>query len=128
MISPTKKLFEGEIKKATLPSSTGIIQILPHHTPYFSLLTEGIITLTKENGKEEDFAIDKGYVETNGKELTILVSKARGETDLDEQKILEAIESAKKEIADVKDKDTSEAEQLLRRSMIDMKLLKKRKR
>ena len=93
-----------------------------------SLLKEGIITI-KKDGNEDYLAIGGGYVETNGKQLHILVSRAYGQNEIDEQLTKRAIESAEKILKDVKEKpERARASSLLRRSLIDMKLLRKRRR
>ena len=112
----------------TLPSKSGEITILARHVPLFSLLVDGIIKI-KNDGEERYFAIGGGYVETDGKSLTVLVSRAHGQDELDEKAIIEAKNKAEKDVLELKDTiERTEAMEILRRSTIDLKLLTKVKR
>ena len=91
IVTPKKKVWEGEILGVTVPSKTGEITILPRHSHLFSLLEEGIVKIILEE-KEDYYAVGGGYVETDGKEVSILVSKAYGEVEMDEQRIKESEE------------------------------------
>jgi F-type H+-transporting ATPase subunit epsilon len=127
IITPKKIVVEQEVDAVTVPSSQGDITVLPKHIHLLTLLKEGIIMMKK--GDKEDFlAIGGGYLETNGKEANILVSRAYKQEELDEELTEKAIENAKKMLSEVKDSNQRlEAASMLRRSVIDMKLIKRRK-
>ena len=127
IITPQKIVMEEDVKSVTVPSFEGEITILPHHTNLFSLLIEGIVTIRKKN--EEDYlSIGGGYVETNGRDLRILVSRAYGQDEIDNKLTEQAIENAKKILSESKDNNERiNASSVLRRSLIDSKLIKKRK-
>ncbi len=128
VITPKKIVLEEEVSSVTIPSVNGELTILPRHTNFFALLSEGIITI-KKSGKEDYMAIGGGYVETNGKELHILVSRAYGQDAIDENLTNKAIENAENMLKNAREtKDRHHAASLLRRSLIDMKLLRKRRR
>ncbi|WP_342265091.1 F0F1 ATP synthase subunit epsilon [Cardinium endosymbiont of Philonthus spinipes] len=46
IISPTGKLFNGEVHSVMLPGTLGPFQVLPNHAPVVSSLTAGKITYT----------------------------------------------------------------------------------
>lgn len=118
--------MEEDIKSITLPSVDGEITILPKHVRLFSLLKEGIVRF---NSNEEKYlAIGGGYVETDGKDVHVLVSRAYGQDEIDQKETERAIDEAKKIISETKDTaKRKEAEAILRRSVIDMKLIRRRK-
>ena len=128
IITPNKIALEEEVISVSAPSEDGEITILPGHMSLFTLLTEGIVKIKKE--KSEDFlAIGGGYLQTNGDEVNVLVSKAYGQTEIDQKQTENAILEAKKLISQTKDiSQRTEAASLLRRSIVNLKLLKKRKR
>ncbi len=127
IITPKKVVLEEEIISATLPTEEGEITILEKHMPLFSLIKEGIVKIKKTDG-EDYFAIGGGYLETDGKELIILVSRAYGQDEIDEKMILEAQEQAKKILANPSsEKERQEAIALMKRAIIDSKLIKKKK-
>ena len=130
IITPQKIALEEDISSVTVPSAEGEITILPHHANLFALLMEGIIKIKPSfaEGKEEYLAIGGGYLETDGEEINILVSRAYGQGEIDEVQTQRAIEDAQKIIFEAKDEaQRKEAISQLRRSVIDMKLLKRRK-
>ena len=127
IITPKKIVMEEKVDAVSLPTFRGEITVLPHHTQLFSLLVEGVIKIKKDN-KEDYLAIGGGYLETDGEELHILVSRAYNQGEIDQKLIEKSIESAKKILAQSKDlKERSEAMAVMRRAVIDTKLLKKRK-
>lgn len=127
IITPKNVVLEKQVTSLTVPTYQGEITVLPHHTNLFSLLVEGIIKI-KTNDTEDYLAIGGGYLETDGEILTILVSKAYGQVEIDQKLTETAIEEAKKILSRSKDqKERFEASSLLRRSLIDIKLLKKRR-
>jgi len=128
VITPVKVVIEEEVLSVTAPSETGEITILPHHMDLFTLLVEGIVKIKKSVG-EDYLSIGGGYLQTNGEEINLLVSRAYGQHEIDEQMTNKAIEEAKKIINQTKDiNQRAEANVILRRSIINLKLLKKRKR
>ncbi len=134
IITPKKIALEEDVDLVTVPSYEGEITILPHHTNLFSLLVEGLVKIKKistsksNTPEEEHLAIGGGYLETDGREVNILVSRAYGQDEIDEELTQKAIEEAKKIIQQTKDrKQRQEAISLLRRSVVDMKLVKRRK-
>ncbi len=127
IITPKKIVFEKEVNSVTVPAADGEITILPRHSNLFSLLKEGIIKV--KSGSDEDyFSIGAGYVETDGKEVIILVSRAYGQDEIDEKLINEAMNEAQKLLSQASDEKSRQAAiSMMRRAIIDSKLLKKRK-
>lgn len=128
IITPQKIVIEQDIESVTVSTFTGEITVLEHHTNLFSLLVEGVVKI-KKNGQEDFLAIGGGYLETDGHEVNILVSKAYGQDKIDHELITKSIENAKKILAQSKDRsERIEAASALRRSLIDMKLMKRKRR
>lgn len=127
IITPKKIVLDEEVLLVTIPTFTGEITILPHHTNLFSLLVEGVIKIKRKEG-EDYLAIGGGYLETDGRDLHILVAKAYGQDEINRELIEKGMEEAKKILTQSKDrKERAEAVSFLRRSIIDLKLLKKKK-
>ncbi len=127
IITPKKVVLDEEVESVSIPTFRGEITVLPHHTHLFALLVEGVIKIKKQ-ATEDYLAIGGGYMETNGRELHVLVSRAYGQNEIDQELIQKSIESAKKILSQSKDRNERiQATAMLRRSLIDMKLIKKRK-
>lgn len=127
VITPRKVVIDKQINSVTVPTSDGEITILPHHVHLFSLLVEGIVKI--KNGDNEDaLAIGGGYLETNGETVTVLVSRAYGQGEIDRDLTDKAVEEAKHILSKSTDeKERAEAMTIIRRSVIDSKLMKRRK-
>jgi len=127
IITPQKIVLEEEVLSISLPTPNGEITILPHHINLFSLLTEGIIKFKKQN-TEDYLAIGGGYLETDGNTVNILVSRAYGQDEIDEKLTVEAINKARNILKESKNEaERQQAVAIIRRSLIDSRLIKKRK-
>lgn len=73
IITPDKKLFEGEIDHVQLPGSKGLFSILKNHAPIISTLEKGIIRVQDASGKEYHFSIGGGVVENQANKVVVLV-------------------------------------------------------
>jgi F-type H+-transporting ATPase subunit epsilon len=126
--TPKKLAVEKEIESITVPTAAGEITILPKHSNLLSLLTTGVLTI--RTAKDEEYmGIGGGYLETDGKTVHILVSRAYAQNEIDEEATKRALENAKKVLSEAKDKsELAEAGALLRRSTVDLKLLTKVRR
>ncbi|GAA4093563.1 ATP synthase F1 subunit epsilon [Mucilaginibacter panaciglaebae] len=72
ILTPDKKVFEGEATSVTLPGTLGSFEILSHHAPIISTLQDGKLTV-RGSGKEEAFYIKGGVVEALDNVVTVLV-------------------------------------------------------
>src|SRR3990167_2151929 len=125
VITPRKIVIDKQVNSVSVPTADGEITILPHHVHLFSLLIEGIVKI-KDAGNEDDLAIGGGYLETNGETVTILVSRAYGQGEIDRDLTDKAVEEAKNILSKSTDeKERAEAMSVLRRSVLDSKLIKK---
>lgn len=123
--TPRKLVKDITVDSITVPSAAGELTILPKHEHLLSLLQEGIITIRTKN-EEEYMAIGGGYMETDGKTVNILVSRAYNQDEIDEEMTKQAVEKAKQMLSEKSGTtDRLEATSLLRRSMVDIKLLRK---
>jgi len=128
VITPKKLALETDVESITVPSVAGELTILPKHADILSLLKEGVITIRTK--KEEQYlSIGGGYLQADGKTAVVLVSRAFGQDEINEDMTQKAIESANRVLSETQDKkERSEAMGLLRRSMVDLRLLSKIKK
>ena len=76
IITPDKKVFEGEVKLVQLPGSKGGFEILKNHAPIISTLEKGILRIKDANDKEHEFEVDGGVVENKSNKIIVLVESA----------------------------------------------------
>ena len=72
IISPDKKLFEGEIKSVSLPGSDGSLGILNNHAPMISALKAGKVKITENSGSIQSLTIKGGVVEVLKNKVIVL--------------------------------------------------------
>jgi F-type H+-transporting ATPase subunit epsilon len=63
ILTPEKKVFEGEVSIATFPGADGSFQVLDNHAPLVSLLTQGTVEYKMKTGVSERVLITGGVVE-----------------------------------------------------------------
>lgn len=72
IITPDKKVFEGEVTIVTFPGSDGSFQVLNNHAPLVSLLKDGVVEYkTSEKGATQ-VAITGGVVEVLKNKVIVL--------------------------------------------------------
>jgi F-type H+-transporting ATPase subunit epsilon len=71
IVTPDKKVFQGEVSEVTFPGSDGEFQILSNHAPLISALGKGKVTI-KASGKTEELIIDGGVVEVLNNNIVVL--------------------------------------------------------
>lgn len=76
IITPDKKVFEGEVKLIQLPGGKGAFEILNNHAPIISTLEKGKIKIQDMNGKELFFDVEGGVVENKSNKIIVLVESA----------------------------------------------------
>jgi F-type H+-transporting ATPase subunit epsilon len=127
IITPQRQAFAEQVDMVVVPTTNGVVGVLAHHEPLFSSLTEGEIKISS-SGKEFFLAIGGGFMEIAHDKVSILVSRAVHADELNEAEIKKAHEAAKQAIANrVKGAELIQAQTLLRRSMIDLKVYRHRK-
>lgn len=72
IVSPEKKLFQGEVNQVTLPGVMGSFTILPQHAPIVSSLTRGKILYVTADGTSQNLEVMGGFVEMNDNNVSVL--------------------------------------------------------
>jgi F-type H+-transporting ATPase subunit epsilon len=71
ILTPDKKVFEGEVTAVTVPGTLGSFQILKDHAPIISTLEDGPVII-KSKTSEETFMIKGGVVEVLKNKIIVL--------------------------------------------------------
>ena len=128
IITPDRIAYSEEVDMVIVPGVMGTLGILPKHIPLFAQLTEGELKIKR--GSEDFFlSIGGGFVEVTKTKVSILVTRAVNSQELNESEIIkaktEAIEALKRK---PEGQDLSLARAMLRQSLVDMKVLRRRRR
>lgn len=71
ILTPDKKVFEGEVTAVTVPGVLGSFQILKDHAPIISTLEDGEVII-KNNAETTTFVIKGGVVEVISNKIIVL--------------------------------------------------------
>jgi F-type H+-transporting ATPase subunit epsilon len=71
ILTPDKKVFEGEVTAVTVPGTMGSFQILRDHAPIISALEDGPVII-KNKTDEQTFHIKGGVVEVLKNKIVVL--------------------------------------------------------
>lgn len=74
VLTPEKKIFQGDIKAVKVPGTNGQFEILNGHAAIVSSLTKGPIRITRKDGSKETYSISGGFVEVLKNEVSLLVT------------------------------------------------------
>jgi len=72
IITPDKKVFDGEVKLVQVPGSKGSFQILRNHAPIISTLDPGDVKIIDEADKTIFISISGGVIEVKNNKIIIL--------------------------------------------------------
>ena len=72
IITPDKKLFEGEAKALTVPGSEGSLGILNNHAAMVASLKKGKVKITTDKEGVKSFDINGGVVEVLKNKVVVL--------------------------------------------------------
>lgn len=76
ILTPEKKLFDGEVYGVQLPGISGLFEVLDKHAPLVSALGKGNLKVLKTKSQSENFQIQGGFVEVMNNKTTILLEGA----------------------------------------------------
>ncbi len=72
IITPDKKLYDGNVKSAVFPGTEGSFGVLNDHSPFISTLKAGTIHLTEDNNEKKEFVIKGGVAEIKHNTVIVL--------------------------------------------------------
>lgn len=71
IVTPDKKVFQGEASAVTFPGTDGEFQVLSNHASLVSALKRGKVKIAA-SGKNEELIIDGGVVEVLNDKIIVL--------------------------------------------------------
>jgi len=72
ILTPEKKIFEGEVDIATFPGADGSFQVMDNHAPLISLLAEGVVEYKSKAAGQDSIRITGGVVEVLKNKVILL--------------------------------------------------------
>jgi F-type H+-transporting ATPase subunit epsilon len=72
IITPDKRIFEGEIKSVRVPGKKGSFQVLKDHAPIISTLDIGPVRIVDQQDNEITYEISGGVIEVKANKIILL--------------------------------------------------------
>ena len=72
ILTPDKRIFKGEVHKATVPGAKAPFVILHNHAPIISVLQKGVLVWSDADG-DHSVEISGGFIEANENVVTACV-------------------------------------------------------
>ncbi len=77
IITPDKKVYEGEIKSVRVPGKKGSFQVLKDHAPIISTLDNGPVIMVDEEGNQQIFEVTGGVIEVKANTIILLADSVK---------------------------------------------------
>lgn len=77
IITPDRKIYQGEIKSVRVPGKGGSFQVLKDHAPIISTLENGPVIIVDMASSEKVFEISGGVIEVNANNIILLAESAK---------------------------------------------------
>lgn len=72
IITPDRKVYEGDIKSIRVPGKKGSFQVLKDHAPIISTLEKGPIIIVDQENNELKYEIAEGVIEVKQNKIILL--------------------------------------------------------
>jgi F-type H+-transporting ATPase subunit epsilon len=126
VVTAERTVLDEDVDMVIAPGIEGQLGILPHHAPLMTALTFGELVIHRAGREEEFIAIGGGFMEVGPDHVTILADSAERAEEIDEDARRRAEATmAQKQREDV---DLARAEASLRRSIVRLKVAKRKRR
>jgi len=106
VLAPDQSVFDGTAEEVILPSTTGLLGILPGHISMVTALDIGVLRVLN-NGNWDSIALMGGFAEVESNEVTVLVNSAELGSKIDATSAEAELEQAKNEFSQVEGQSNS---------------------
>ena len=76
ILTPEKKIYEGDVYGIYLPGVQGYFEILDKHAPMVAALGEGEMKILTDKTNTELYTIQGGFLEMNNNKAVVLIEGA----------------------------------------------------
>lgn len=83
IVTPSAKIFSGDVDMVVVPGAEGELGILPMHIPLMTELKPGELKIT-QNKEDIYLAVGEGFVEVTQDHVSVLTDMALQEKEIDE--------------------------------------------
>ena len=105
VLAPGKSVFDDTADEIILPSTTGLLGVLPGHISMVTAIDFGVLRVLK-NGNWDSIALTGGFAEVESNEVTVLVNKAEMGKNIDSDQAEAELEKAKNQLSQAENQKT----------------------
>ena len=106
VLAPDQSVFDGTAEEVILPSTTGLIGILPGHISLVTALDIGVMRV-RTNGSWNSIALMGGFAEVEADDVTVLVDGAELGKSIDATTAEAELEQAKAKVSQMEGQEAS---------------------
>ena len=106
VLAPDQSVYDDTADEIILPSTTGLLGVLPGHISMVTAIDFGVLRVLK-NGSWNSIALTGGFAEVESNEVTVLVNKAELGKNIDSVKAEAELEKAKNQLSQAESKKTT---------------------
>jgi F-type H+-transporting ATPase subunit epsilon len=77
IITPDRKVYEGDIRSIRVPGKKGSFQVLKDHAPIISTLENGPVIMVDQAGTETRYEINGGVIEVKTNRIILLAESVK---------------------------------------------------
>ncbi len=118
ILAPDKSVFDEKVEEVILPSTTGLLGILPGHISMVTAIGIGVLKVRKSNGNWNSIALMGGFAEVESDDVTVLVNSAELGENIDSKLVEEELEQARNELNKLEG-DSNSTEKMKARESFD---------
>lgn len=85
VITPTAKIYDGEVTRVRVPGTKGSFEILNNHAAVISTLENGKVRITDAKNNQQFLQIKGGLIEVLKNNITLLTESAEGNLPEEEE-------------------------------------------
>ena len=74
LLSPEKKLFDGEVDSVTIPGTKGMFTVWSHHASLITTIEKGEV-VCKTADSEQKFLVDGGFAEVKNDIVSVCIER-----------------------------------------------------
>lgn len=121
-------LTEEAVASVRVPSSEGVVGILPRHAPLMTTLAPGELIMRKGD-EEESFFVTGGFLEVRNNQIAVLADASERAEEIDVDRAEEARQRAAEALKEKRDSaELAAAEAAMRRALIRLRLAQRARR
>ena len=106
IVSPSGRIFSGEVTGVRAPGVEGSFEVLRNHAPMIAAISIGSLVITDKSGNPITLATSGGFVEVSNNTVTVLAETAELGTAIDVERAQAAEARAVEALATTTDPET----------------------